>query len=145
MRWFLGLMLCLSFCSSGPLAAHAAMAELKASQDGHFFAMAEINGSPVNVVVDTGASAVVLSFEDAEQAGLDPSDLVYDVPVATANGTVNAARVAIRKVIVDGVRVDDVQGMVLPRGALNGTLLGMSFLSRLQSFKVQDGVLYLRN
>ncbi|MFM7785866.1 MAG: EamA family transporter, partial [Gammaproteobacteria bacterium] len=58
--------------------------------------------------------------------------------------SVNAARVTIRRVVVDGVRVDDVQGMVLPQGVLNGTILGMSFLSRLQSFKVQDGVLYLR-
>ena len=145
MRWLLTLTVCLCLCLAAAAPAQAAMAELKAGQNGHFFAMAEINGSPVKVVVDTGASVVALSFEDAEQAGIDPRDLVYDVPVTTANGTVNAARITIRRVVIDGVRADDVQGMVLPQGALNTTLLGMSFLSRLQSFKVQDGILYLRN
>jgi aspartyl protease family protein len=145
MRWLLILTVCLGFCHAVAAPARAAMAEIKAGQNGHFLAMAEINGSPVKVVVDTGASVVALSFEDAGQAGIDPRDLVYDVPVATANGTVNAARVTIRRVVIDGVRADDVQGIVLPQGALNTTLLGMSFLSRLQSFKVQDGILYLRN
>jgi aspartyl protease family protein len=145
MRSLLTLTVCFFLCAATAAPAWSAMAELKAGQNGHFFAVAEINGSPVKVVVDTGASVVALSFEDAEQAGIDPGDLVYDVPISTANGTVNAARVTIRRVVIDGVRADDVQGMVLPQGALNTTLLGMSFLSRLQSFQVRDGILYLRN
>jgi aspartyl protease family protein len=145
MRSLPALTVCFFLCAATAAPAWSAMAELKAGQNGHFFAVAEINGSPVKVVVDTGASVVALSFEDAEQAGIDPGDLVYDVPISTANGTVNAARVTIRRVVIDGVRADDVQGMVLPQGALNTTLLGMSFLSRLQSFQVRDGILYLRN
>jgi len=63
----------------------------------------------------------------------------------TANGQINAARVTLRRVDIDGVRVRDVAGMVLPEGSLDGTLLGMSFLSHLRSFRVEDGVLRLED
>ena len=120
-------------------------AELKAGQNGHFFVKAEINGSSVNVLVDTGASAVALSYEDARDIGLHPGNLDYDVPVSTANGMAKAARVTLDEVEIDGVRVSDVQGMVMPEGVMRGSLLGMSYLSKLRSFKVEDGVLYLKN
>ena len=125
--------------------AQAAMTELKAVQGGHFITSADINGSSVTVLVDTGATAVALSYEDASSIGLRPGSLDYDVPVSTANGIANAARVKIDQISIDGVEVEDVEGLVLPEGALQGTLLGMSFLSRLDSFKVEDGVLILRN
>ncbi|WP_395684737.1 TIGR02281 family clan AA aspartic protease [Aestuariivirga sp.] len=125
--------------------ATAGMTELKAVQGGHFVAIADINGTPVRVMVDTGATTVALSYEDAEAAGLKPARLDFNAPVATANGTVGAARVTIRRVEIDGVRVNDVPAMVLPQGAMRGSLLGMSFLSRLRSFSVEDGVLRLRD
>jgi aspartyl protease family protein len=96
-------------------------------------------------LVDTGASAVALSYEDAERIGLRPKTLKYDVKVQTANGEGEAARVILKEVEIDNVRVSNVQGMVLQRGALNGTLLGMSFLSRLRSFSVENGKLILKN
>lgn len=125
--------------------ALAASTELKAGAGGHFTTRAEINGSAVGVLVDTGATTVALSYEDAQAAGLRPSSLDYDIPVATANGMVKAARVRIDRIEIDNVKIEDVDGMVMPEGAMSGTLLGMSFLSRLQSFKVEDGVLYLKN
>jgi len=118
---------------------------LKAGQNGHFIVKAEINGRNVKVLVDTGASAVALSYEDAKDIGLHPGSLDYNVPVSTANGLVKAAGVNLDKVEIDGVRVSDVQGLVMPQGAMRGSLLGMSFLSKLRSFKVEDGVLYLKN
>jgi aspartyl protease family protein len=118
---------------------------LKAGQNGHFIVKAEINGRNVKVLVDTGASAVALSYEDAKDIGLHPGGLDYNVSVSTANGVVRAAGVNLDKVEIDGVRVSDVQGLVLPEGAMRGSLLGMSFLSKLKSFKVEDGVLYLKN
>lgn len=121
------------------------MTELKSGDGGHYFVKAEINNTDINVLVDTGASVVALSFEDAERAGLHPSNLDYKIPVSTANGQVNAARVKLNRVEIDNVRVDDVDAMVLPQGALKGTLLGMSFLSKLSSFKSEDGVLTLKN
>ncbi|MEX2430884.1 MAG: TIGR02281 family clan AA aspartic protease, partial [Dehalococcoidia bacterium] len=98
---------------------------------------------PVNVLVDTGASMVALSYEDAERVGLKPFALHFDQPVATANGIVEAAVVNLRRVEIDNVVVHDVGGMVLPEGAMRGTLLGMSFLSRLSGFRMSDGTLYL--
>ena len=66
--------------------------ELKAGQNGHFVVKAEINGTRVRVLVDTGASAVALSYDDASDIGLRPKNLDYDVPVSTANGIAKAAR-----------------------------------------------------
>lgn len=129
--------------SSGIIVLKAAT-ELKASGNGHFVTTASINKRDVQVLVDTGASTVALSYEDARTIGLRPGSLDFDVPVSTANGITQAARVRLDEVEVDGVRVRDVDGMVLPQGAMNGSLLGMSFLSRLSSFKVEDGILYLR-
>ena len=129
-------------------AAHPALsdsARLKMSSNGHFMTEAEINGRGVTVMVDTGASAVALSHEDARKAGFRPDDLDFDVPVSTANGVVRAASVMIDRIEVRGVTVEKVKGMVMPKGAMPGTLLGMSFLSRLDSFEVKDGVLHLRN
>lgn len=137
------LLAVLAFAAAAPV--QAAMTELKAVDGGHFITTADINGSSITVLVDTGATAVALSYEDASAAGLRPGSLNYDVPVSTANGVAKAARVKIDQISVDGIEVEDVEGLVLPEGALRGTLLGMSFLSRLDSFKVEDGVLILKN
>jgi len=122
-----------------------AVTELKADAQGHFITHASINGHDIAVLVDTGASTVALSYEDASTAGLRPGSLEFDVPVATANGITRAAQVKIDRISIDGLKVDDVDGLVLPEGALRGTLLGMSFLSRLSSFKIEDGVLRLKD
>ncbi len=122
-----------------------AITELKAGNMGHYVVKARINKSDIDVMVDTGASVVALSYEDAQKAGLHPNTLDFEVPVATANGSVKAARAKLDRVEIDTVRVDDVDALVLPEGALNGTLLGMSFLSKLDSFKSEDGVLTLKN
>jgi aspartyl protease family protein len=120
-------------------------ARLKLSSNGHFVTEAEINGRDIKVMVDTGASAVALSHEDARKAGFRPDDLDFDVTVSTANGEVKAASVIIDRIEIGGISVEKVKGMVMPKGAMPGTLLGMSFLSRLHSFEVKDGVLHLRN
>ncbi len=122
-----------------------AITELKAGNMGHYVVKARINRSDIEVMVDTGASVVALSYEDAQTAGLRPNTLDFDVPVATANGSVKAARAKLERVEIDSVRVDNVEALVLPKGALKGTLLGMSFLSKLDSFKSEDGVLTLKN
>jgi aspartyl protease family protein len=122
-----------------------AMTELKAGNGGHFVTTADINNRSIEVLVDTGASAVALSYEDAERLGLRPGSLKYDVDVSTANGIGKAARVTLREVEIDSIRVSNVDGLVLPRGALRGTLLGMSFLGRLRSFSVENGRLILKN
>jgi aspartyl protease family protein len=121
------------------------MEQLDSGGGGHFTTNAEINNSSIEVLVDTGATAVALSYEDAQKAGLQPNTLKFDIPVSTANGTGYAAKVTLRKVAIGTVRVTDVQGLVLQKGAFNGTLLGMSFLGRLRSFSVENGKLILKN
>jgi aspartyl protease family protein len=127
------------------IAQARAVTELKADARGHFITDAEIEGTTLKVIVDTGASAVALSYEDADRAGLRPFALDYDVPVATANGVTQAARITLRRVQVDGIMVRDVDGLVLPEGVMHGTLLGMSYLGRLRSFRVEAGVLHLED
>jgi aspartyl protease family protein len=122
-----------------------AMTELVAGQHGHYITRADINNEPVDVLVDTGASVVALSWEDAEYIGLKPRSLKFNVKVSTANGIAKAAKVMLEEVEIDSVRVYDVEGLVLQKGAMRGTLLGMSFLGRLQSFRVENGRLFLKN
>jgi aspartyl protease family protein len=122
-----------------------AATELNAGSGGHFFAVAKINGSDIKIVIDTGASAVALPYEDAERAGLKPRLLDFTMPVATANGMTKAASITLKRVEINGVRVDNVQAMVLPKGALNITLVGMTFLSKLRGFSIEDGRLEMKN
>ena len=112
---------------------------------GHYTARATINKSDIDVIFDTGASVVALSYEDAQKDGLRPNTLDFKVPVSTANGVVMAARVILDRVGIDTVHVDNVDALVLPKGALHGTLLGMSFMSKLSSFKSENGILTLKN
>jgi aspartyl protease family protein len=125
------------------LSMAARVVEIRAGDHGHYVTTATIDHMPVMVLVDTGASKVALSYEDAERIGLKPFALSFDQPVATANGIVEAAVVTLDRVEVENVVVHDVAGMVLPQGAMRGTLLGMSFLNRLSGFRISDGTLYL--
>jgi aspartyl protease family protein len=117
--------------------------ELRAHGDGHYYAKAEVNGRPADVMVDTGASMVALTYEDAERAGvrLKPSD--FKQSVSTANGTARFARVRLDRVTIGNITVRDVQAGVAERGRLAITLLGMSFLSRLERVDMRSGTLLL--
>lgn len=117
---------------------------LRAASDGHFYAFAEVNGVGMRLMVDTGASTVVLSDQDARKAGIDTERLYYDVTVATANGTTRAARIRLPSVAIGQIRINGVEAMVARRGAMDGSLLGMSFLRRLKGFEFGGGRLVLR-
>lgn len=112
--------------------------ELAASPDGHYYARAEINGRPVDVMVDTGATMVALTYEDAERAGLSlrPSD--FTGRVSTANGMAAVAPVMLARVTIGRITVRDVRAAVCERGKLEKTLLGMSFLSRLERVDINQ-------
>jgi aspartyl protease family protein len=122
-----------------------AATEIKSGGGGHYFATAQINGSSIKIVIDTGATAVAMPYEDAERAGLKPRLLNFTMPVSTANGMAKAAETTLDRVEINGVRVDNVRALVLPKGALNITLVGMSFLSKLRGFSVEDGKLVIKN
>jgi aspartyl protease family protein len=112
--------------------------------DGHFTAKVRVNGKPISMIVDTGASSIVLRPEDAEKAGIDTKALTYRVPVLTANGRAMAARIRLDKVAIGPLDRKGVDALVAQPGALTQSLLGMSFLSRLRSYEFSGDFLTLR-
>jgi len=112
--------------------------------DGHFVVRGAINGRQMMMLVDTGASSVVLRPSDATRAGVDTDNLNYNVAVRTANGTTFAAPVRLRSVTVGPLEFQDVEALVAQPGSLNENLLGMSFLRRLRSYEFSKDFLTLR-
>jgi aspartyl protease family protein len=119
-------------------------ARIRRSWSGQFIANVHIDGNRIDMLVDTGASMVVLRHEDAKRLNLDMKGLKYTVPVHTANGSTYAARVRLREVYVDDVGRTQVDALVAKPGTLHQSLLGMSFLSRLRSYEFSGDRLELR-
>lgn len=103
--------------------------ELPLRADGHYYLQAEVNGAAIDFVIDTGASQIVLSRADAEQAGIDTGALAYIGRAFTANGEVATAPVRLDSLTVGPFTDRDVPAVV-NRGAMDGSLLGMSYLTR---------------
>src|SRR5260221_12955999 len=106
---------------------------------GHFQLTATVNGAPIRVVVDTGATVVSLSLADAAAVGIDPHSLAYTVKASTANGESRAAPVMLSNVSIGQISIDNVPAVVAEK--LKYSLLGMSFLSRLKGFEIREGSL----
>jgi aspartyl protease family protein len=111
---------------------------------GDFAINAEINGARVAMVLDTGASSVVLTRDDARAAGLPLEVLDYNVNIDTANGRTRAAPVTLDRVAIGSLVERSVDALVAQPGQLKTSLLGMSFLNRLQSWEVSGDRLFLR-
>ena len=129
--------------ASEPDATGGTGAEVVKSPDGHYWAEAMVDGERVRFLVDTGATAVALTAQDAERLGFDPASLNYTATVMTAGGPARAAQVRLASVSVGGARVDDVPAMVIEKG-LPASLLGMSYLGRLSQFEATRTALILR-
>ncbi|ESQ79690.1 TIGR02281 family clan AA aspartic protease [Asticcacaulis sp. YBE204] len=110
--------------------------------DGHFWAEARVNTTVVKFLVDTGASVVALTPEDARRMGIDLKALSYDQEVSTASGKTFAARVVIDSMGVGQSRMEKVEALVIPQG-LSTSLLGMSYLGRLSRFEATPRSLIL--
>ncbi len=117
---------------------------IRRRSDGHFSARGKVNKASMNLLVDTGASTVVLNPKDAQRAGIDVRSLNYTVAVNTANGTAFAAPVKLRSVSIGSIHVNDIEALVTKPGALSNSLLGMSFLRRLQSYEFSGEFLTLK-
>ena len=115
---------------------------LRPGQGGHYFLTAEVGAAQIEFLVDTGASMIALSYADAERIGLDPESLDYNGVVQTANGTTPVAPVTLDTVRIGQLEVDRVEAVV-SRAPMGTSLLGMSFLRRLESYRVEDGNLVL--
>lgn len=118
-------------------------ATFRVGRDGHFQINAIVNGAEIPTTFDTGASAVVLTQRDARAAGIDVDNLRYNTPVQTANGTGRAAQVRLDRVEVGGIVRTRVRAFVAEAGALEQSLLGMSFLRTLSRYAVTGNSLEL--
>jgi aspartyl protease family protein len=116
---------------------------LDSGRDAHFEVTARIDGGPIDFIVDTGATLVILRESDAARIGIRPSRADYTATVSTANGKIKAAPANLDRIEVGGITVYDVRALVLPDDALWRNLLGMSFLSRLKRYEVASGRMVL--
>jgi aspartyl protease family protein len=124
--------------------AQGAVVRVRRGSDGHFVAKAKVNGRTVRLIVDTGASTVVLRPEDARNAGINLSKLIYTVPVETANGRAFAAPVRLEKISIGYLSLHNIDALVTRPGTLRRSLLGMSFLSRLRSYEFTGNQLLMK-
>lgn len=115
-----------------------------ADYHGQYVVYPSVDNYRVRMMVDTGASFVVLTDADARALGIRPDRAAYSVGLSTANGMVQGARTKLREVRLGDILVRDVDAIVLPAGALSISLLGTSFLRRLRSYEVQSGRMILR-
>jgi clan AA aspartic protease (TIGR02281 family) len=129
----------------GPAAAPvpAPAVRIQRGQGGEYALRAKINGVTAPMVIDTGATSVVLTWETAKAIGLPLEMLDYDVDVETAGGHTKAARLTLDRLAVGPLVEKSVPALVVPRGQMKTNLLGMSFLDRLESWGVRADTLLL--
>lgn len=118
--------------------------QLAADSNGHYNGSFRINGKPVDGLIDTGATFVALNESTARRLGFTANGLDFAYAVNTANGQTKAAHITLDRIEIGGLRVRQVEAFVLRDAALSGTLVGMSFLQKLGSYRVADGTLELR-
>jgi aspartyl protease family protein len=128
---------------SAPRAAFDNAAIIDREPDGHYWTRADVDGTAVKFMVDTGASTVAITFRDAQRIGLKPEDLDFKWEIRTAGGVVHGAAVTLEKISIGRVEVDNVEAMVLREG-LDQSLLGMTFLGELYSYEFRKSQLVIR-
>ena len=111
--------------------------------DGHFAVLGAIDEKSILFLVDTGASFVTLTHDDARDMGIDVDGLDYRVPIRTANGTMIAAAVTIDRLTVGPIERHNLKALVAPEGVLDQSLLGMTFLDTLSSYSISGDHLVL--
>jgi len=121
----------------------AAAASIRKAADGHYWAEAQVDGKAVRFLVDTGATAVSLTLDDARRLGIDTANLSYAYDVITADGKATAAALPPASVLLPGARVENVDAFVIEKG-LTASLLGMSYLGRLRAFEATQSALILK-
>jgi aspartyl protease family protein len=120
------------------------MVELARGHTGEFQVATTVNGKKVAMVLDTGASSVVLTEDAAKAAGLPLEMIKYSVNIDTANGRTRAAAVTLDRLAVGGIVERAVPALIAQPGQLKTSLLGMSFLNRLESWEVRGDRLLMR-
>ena len=111
--------------------------------DGHFHLDGEANGASVRFLVDTGASTTALTFEDAAKSGVNVDALAFNRPVQTANGTTFYAGATLESLAIGPYRLTVVPVAVMPNGAMDTSLLGMSTIDRFSSWRIEGNKMVL--
>jgi len=124
------------------LGANSAL--LRREEDGHYWARADIGGTSIKLLVDTGASVVAITWRDAQRLRLKPEELDFVWAINTANGETYGASVLLPSIRIGDVDIENVEAMVFQDGLLENSLLGMSFLGKLYSYEFKQSSLIIR-
>lgn len=127
-----------------PPRSRAGQAQTERNRDGHFYMQTGLNNASVRMMVDTGATTVLLRWEDAVSAGLNPETMSFSVPSSTPNGRAYIARARIRSLTVGGISRADVPVFISKAGASSISLLGQSFLAQLATLRISGDTLLLQ-
>ena len=122
--------------------AEAGRIEVPQARDGHYYLTARVNGQQVLFVVDTGATDIVMTRQDAERVGINPDGLVYSGRAGTANGIVGTAQTTVGELSVGGITDRNITVWV-NEGEMNTSLLGMAYLRRFERIEIADNMLVL--
>jgi aspartyl protease family protein len=128
--------------SKGQRLDHLRSISFPLSNNGHYVIESRIEGTPLRLMVDTGASKVVLTQDDAERIGINLRHLTFNQPMQTANGLVFGAPITLREIEIGPITIENISAIVSDVG-LEQSLLGMSFLEKLSSWRVDDGKLIM--
>lgn len=118
---------------------------LSKDRNNHYVANLEVDGYPIKMLVDTGASSVVLTHDDAKRIGINTDELSYSITVSTANGTTSAARTRLNNISLGPISRNNISALVAQDGAMRESLLGMSFINTLSSFHIRNNELILKD
>lgn len=121
----------------------ASAAFIDREADGHYWTRADVSGTQVKFMVDTGASIVALTYFDAQRLGLKPEELDFDSEIRTAGGVTYGAPVTLASIRIGKVKIENVDAVIL-RTELEQSLLGMTFLGELNSYEVRQGQMIIR-
>ncbi len=117
---------------------------LRPGWDGHYRSLASLNGVEISLLVDTGASLVLLRYEDAEAVGIDIAALDFALPVTTAGSQAFVAPIVLAAMDIGGVTIHNIRAAVATPGMLHTSLLGMSFLEKLSETVIRSDRMILR-
>lgn len=118
---------------------------LTSNRNGHFTARGMINGSHVDFLVDTGATIVFISREEARHVGIDLRTLIYDRTAITAVGKTKFATVNLDEISIGSITVRNVEAAVAESDEVTNNLLGMTFLRRIKGFEISGNRLIMRD
>ena len=118
---------------------------IRKSMNGHFEAAGQVNGQAVDFLIDTGATSIALSHDDAMRIGFSDEDLSYSLVISTANGKGRAAPVRLDSVVIGSIGRTGLRALVAEPGQLDQSLLGMNFISSLSAFEMRGDEVVLRD